>query len=625
MYAYDALNRLTLVRTSDGGVLKFTYDLAGNIMERKAGMEAVSSRFSQNEGITLYFGLSENPTGGGGASAVKLIVSLQGAFTGSLTSHGVPYPLQGTFVPADSGLFIWNSIIHRTGLPDLNVSLQYDPKDPSGAITGTLSDNTDSAAINLGRAGFDAKHPTALAGNYTVVLPANPDFPGGGFPQGDGYALLTVNVDGSVRLVGRLGDGTAVSQSGALSADGRLAVYLPLYGGRGALSGRVNFQPVDDVSDFNGTLHWNKLAAAGGSLYATGFDLEVDFMGSRFLPPVAGHRILNLENRTGNGVLLLGEGNLDSALNFAATLDRANIVQTSAPAATAFKMTIAPASGLFAGTFIHPGTKKTTAFSGVVFQKQNLATGVFAGSSKSGYVSLRRDSLSLLLLPPTGLATPVAAPVPNPYLTASWPFNQGLATDATGHGYDGTAQNTVAAADRHGSTNSALQFDGSSSSVNIATSFAMQNQQTFTAWINPSANNISQAIFEKAIPGYGGELELDLYVNGSGNVHLEVNTDDGATGLISQVTGTSVVPAGQWTHVAAVIDKANDQVLLYVNGNLAGTDSMGGRSVRNRDYGFRIGRRIGNQAWMYFSGIIDDVAVYDTALTAAEVAAAASN
>lgn len=315
----------------------------------------------------------------------------------------MPYPLQGTFAAAENGTFLWNGVIHRTGLPDLNVSLQYDPKDPSGAITGTISDGTNSAPINLARAGFDAKHPTALAGNYTVLLPASPDFPGGGYPQGDGYALLTVKADGSVRFLGRLGDGTAISQSGALTADGRFAIYLPLYGGRGTLSGWVDFQPVDDVSDFNGTLHWSKPGAVGGPLYAAGFDMEVDLMGSRFLPPLSGRRILNLENGIANSVLLLGEGNLDAPMNFAATLDTKNLLQAAAPASTALKFTIAPASGLFTGTFMHPGTKKATPFSGVVFQKQNLATGVFTGSSKSGYVSLRRTALSPVLLPPARL------------------------------------------------------------------------------------------------------------------------------------------------------------------------------------------------------------------------------
>ncbi len=208
-------------------------------------------------------------------------------------------------------------------------------------------------------------------------------------------------------------------------------------------------------------------------------------------------------------------------------------------------------------------------------------------------------------------------------LTAYWTFNQGSVADTTGNGYNGTPTNVSAAPDRSGSSTGALLFDGSSSSVEITKTLALQTQQTFAAWIKPASVSVIQPIFEKAVSGYGGELEYELYINSTGKLVLEVNTDNGAAGSISSPISSTPLTAGQWIHVAGVIDQANNQVLLYLNGTLVATSSMGGRNVRNQNYPLRIGRRIGNQAIASFNGVIDDVRVYGRALSTVDMAALA--
>ena len=430
-YTYDSLGRVTQIVKTDSLRKTYSYDTVGNLIQR----EALASSIPNNTPkvvVGIYQGLALSGNDTLGDSLLKLTIGTGSSFTGTLNFHGTIYQLKGAFVAGEGGVFVWNGSIHRTGQPDLIVSLRFDPSDPSGAITGTLSDDTDSATIALSRAGFDAKHPAALAGNYTVLLPANPDFPGDPYPQGDGYALLSVTAAGSVRLTGKLGDGSVITQSAPLSSDGRFAVHLPLYKNRGVLAGWVDFQPVDDVSDFNGTLHWTKSDTAGGPLYATGFDLEVDLMGSRFVPPVAGHRILNLENSPQNGVIFLGEGNFGPSLNFPATLLASNVVQTAATTPKAFKFTITPSTGFFSGSFLHPATNKAAVFSGVVFQKQNLATGYFPGSDKSGYVSLHRTATSALLFPPAGVTTPSNEITHPPFRGTRWLVEDG----GNGHYYE---------------------------------------------------------------------------------------------------------------------------------------------------------------------------------------------
>jgi YVTN family beta-propeller protein len=61
------------------------------------------------------------------------------------------------------------------------------------------------------------------------------------FPQGAGSGLMTVSEAGVVRLVGRLPDGATISYANRLSPTLGWSVYAALYGGRGFVTGRVQF------------------------------------------------------------------------------------------------------------------------------------------------------------------------------------------------------------------------------------------------------------------------------------------------------------------------------------------------------------------------------------------------
>ena len=61
------------------------------------------------------------------------------------------------------------------------------------------------------------------------------------FPQGAGSGLMTVSEAGVVRLVGRLADGATISHANRLSPTLGWPVYAALYGDRGFVAGRVQF------------------------------------------------------------------------------------------------------------------------------------------------------------------------------------------------------------------------------------------------------------------------------------------------------------------------------------------------------------------------------------------------
>jgi hypothetical protein len=106
-------------------------------------------------------------------------------------------------------------------------------------------------------------------------------------------------------------------------------------------------------------------------------------------------------------------------------------------------------------------------------------------------------------------------------------------------------------------------------------------------------------------------LTYALYANdNTPNPAVTVNT--GALDL--SATGPSEVPLNVWTHLAATYDGTT--LRLFVNGTLVGSRAVTGSLVAS-DGPLRIG---GNAVWgEYFEGLIDDVRVYNRALTADEI------
>ena len=86
------------------------------------------------------------------------------------------------------------------------------------------------------------------------------------------------------------------------------------------------------------------------------------------------------------------------------------------------------------------------------------------------------------------------------------------------------------------------------------------------------------------------------------------------------INGVSAVNTGQWVHVATVLPEGASSpadVQLYVNGVRETGAVTAGTINTKAGASMRIGA---NETGQYFTGLIDDVRVYDRALTAEEIA-----
>ena len=208
----------------------------------------------------------------------------------------------------------------------------------------------------------------------------------------------------------------------------------------------------------------------------------------------------------------------------------------------------------------------------------------------------------------------VAAPPPG-RLVAAYGFEEGTgstAADASGDNLTGTVTGATWVDGKFGK---ALQFAGAFGSwvtVPDADALDLTNGMTVEAWVKPTAPMPqwpSVVMKERS-----GELTYALYANSaSGNPNINY-TSDGSEVTLEGQTG---IPVNQWTHLAGIFDGTT--MKLYVNGALVSSKATSA-PIDVTDGVLRIG---GDSVWSgeYFTGVIDEVRIYNRALAQSEVQA----
>jgi glucose/arabinose dehydrogenase len=197
---------------------------------------------------------------------------------------------------------------------------------------------------------------------------------------------------------------------------------------------------------------------------------------------------------------------------------------------------------------------------------------------------------------------------------AAYGFNEGTGTavnDASGTGNHGTTASTSWAP--MGKFGSALNFTTGTSQVTVpdSNSLDLTTGITLEAWVNPSglAGTWRTVVFKQT----GSGMAYSLYAANDSNRPLGQVEIGGERNVI----GTAALPLNTWTHLAATYDGATQR--LFVNGAQVASRSQTGSAVVSTGV-LRIG---GNSIWPAerYRGMIDEVRVYDRALSTAEVQA----
>lgn len=166
-----------------------------------------------------------------------------------------------------------------------------------------------------------------------------------------------------------------------------------------------------------------------------------------------------------------------------------------------------------------------------------------------------------------------------------------------------------------GQSGQAFTVDGVDDYISVPDAPALDftNSLTLAAWVSPDnpANGDLQTVLSKPNPSSTG---YRIGLSPDGSLNLGMNNNDG---INCELNSTAVLPAGRWTHIAATWDASETR--LYVDGRLVSSGSCS-FTLANSPEPFQIGREFGLSGQRYFGGAIDEVRVFNRALTGVEVA-----
>jgi len=204
-----------------------------------------------------------------------------------------------------------------------------------------------------------------------------------------------------------------------------------------------------------------------------------------------------------------------------------------------------------------------------------------------------------------------------------WKFDEGSGTTA----YDSVGANdgTVYGATwTTGQIKGALSFDGVDDYVNVIdcdNSLDIEDDITIAAWVKLDYfNRHDHDFFVGKQPtgtsrtNYPGNyIFRTTPLNGYIHFHHQTGTGDNE---ISKYSSTYGIAAGEWQHVSVTLVEGGN-VNFYIDGSPAGTVPQLGTFGLLNDEPVRIGTR--KDEWSYFNGLLDDIMIFNIALSAQEI------
>ena len=239
--------------------------------------------------------------------------------------------------------------------------------------------------------------------------------------------------------------------------------------------------------------------------------------------------------------------------------------------------------------------------------------GDLGGQSSFRILELKKDLLRI---------EATRRPHVNPYflkqgLVAYYPFN-GNTKDESGNGNDGKASEVTLARDRNGYNQRAAFFSGQRPHILVRNPDSRFNLQEFTlsAWVATDKNSAHMPVIYKLSRGSSNEENYKLALVGE-NAAVSVEQNDGK----DHNAKTPFLLGQGFVHLAGTYD--GQSLKLYMNGELKATTAVGGRALYSgKDKELLIGDCSNrDQGKASFSGAIDDVRIYNRALSEAEVKA----
>ncbi|MES2763173.1 MAG: LamG-like jellyroll fold domain-containing protein [Bacteroidota bacterium] len=170
--------------------------------------------------------------------------------------------------------------------------------------------------------------------------------------------------------------------------------------------------------------------------------------------------------------------------------------------------------------------------------------------------------------------------------------------------------------------NIALEFDGSNDYIYTNTYSSATNSLTLEAWIFPSATTYKRIISNYSGTSAVGQFGFDTSNPTNNGRGLRFFVIGGAS-VTHSVTVANVLTLNTWNHVASTFD--NGVMKLYVNGLAVATSTAPFTSIPSNPNEITIGEDPSIVVSEYFNGKMDDIRIWNTTRTAAEISTNMTN
>ena len=179
-------------------------------------------------------------------------------------------------------------------------------------------------------------------------------------------------------------------------------------------------------------------------------------------------------------------------------------------------------------------------------------------------------------------------------------------TNDTSGTYNATSSNISY---QGGAFDQAAAFNGSSSEI-TASSFASLSQVGISMWVNIPDVTAAYGLINR----YGTNREFGIYNYTGTNGFVASLYYNGNNGNAIEITASDYMTNNTWHHIAYTAD-GSTQPKLYIDGVSVGTPQSNNNTYYTSSEPLKIGHGLGG----YFSGQIDQVRIFDTALSASDV------
>lgn len=209
-------------------------------------------------------------------------------------------------------------------------------------------------------------------------------------------------------------------------------------------------------------------------------------------------------------------------------------------------------------------------------------------------------------------------------LVGYWKFDEGAGAstiDSSGNGNNGTRVNDpIWTVESSCKQSACLDFDGSNDRIAVSDddSLDITGSVSVAAWVYPNTFGSGNDEDRIVLKGQGWHVNnlytLDLDES-QAVFTLHGDAPDSCAGSLKCARGSTILSANTWYHITGTYNGAD--IKVYVNGVEDGTNNVGSITGTANNENLQIGGR--SDSTDMFDGFIDEVRIYNRALSADEI------